>query len=109
MGECQCAPNGSTARFPHYSHPPCCVDAVDRGAYTTTARRGCCLSAPAISSPHHSRLIRAGWLRSEVGMFSRWFDATAKRPGWCLYQVTPKMAALVQDYLDELKAAKGTR
>jgi hypothetical protein len=46
-------------------------------------------------------LLKAGWLISGRGHYSRWFVATAKRPGWACYQVSHAVARLVQDYLDQ--------
>jgi hypothetical protein len=60
-------------------------------------------------SPKDTRLIKAGWLRSDLGCYSQWFDATAKRPGWCCYQVSAGLACTVQNYLDQAKAVAKKR
>jgi hypothetical protein len=46
------------------------------------------------------RLTKAGWIRSNRGYWSKDFPKTKTRPGWCLYQVSWKLALLVHDYLN---------
>jgi hypothetical protein len=51
-----------------------------------------------------ARLTQKGWVASTAGYWSRWWNATTTRPGWCCFQVTPAMALAVQGYLDSVKA-----
>jgi hypothetical protein len=45
------------------------------------------------------RLERHRWQRSSLGYRSRWV-AGKKRPGWCCYQISPRLALVIQDWLD---------
>jgi hypothetical protein len=50
------------------------------------------------------RLLAAGWLRSNLGHWSKWICKSKRRPGWCCYQVSRPLAVLVQDHLDSARA-----
>jgi hypothetical protein len=52
------------------------------------------------------RLVKKGWLRSDLGRWSRWIGKTATKPGWCCYQCSLGVAKTVQAYLDSLKAKR---
>jgi hypothetical protein len=53
------------------------------------------------------RLLEHGWQRSRLGYWSRWVVGK-KRPGWCCCQISPRLALVIQDWLDGrlAKAAK---
>jgi hypothetical protein len=49
------------------------------------------------------RLLAAGWIKSDLGYWSKWWSASSSRPGWACYQISAALALAVQTYLDEVR------